>query len=188
MSGFYEGGYSAYGGGGSQNNAGSGGYNYNAGGSSDAFSGSMGSSSYNYNAGNLSDAFSGSMGTSSSTTLAMLSSHQTQPIQWPNAPSSSSSLHQNQQYQYQQPSNMGNSMSGVMNFWNPTMTMAANAMVTGKLGNVNSQVMIHDERSGIDGERVPSEGLGQRRCPDWNGACWDYNPTLPWTTPTLGGR
>ena len=148
----------------------------------------VGSSSYNYNAGNLSDAFNGSMGTSLSTTLAMLSSHQTQPIQRPNAPSSSSSLHQNQQYQYQQPSNMGNSMSGVMNFWNPTMTMAANATVTGKLGNVNSQVMIHDERSGIDGERVPSEGLGQRRCPDWNGACWDYNPTLPWTTPTLGGR
>ncbi|KAL3776104.1 hypothetical protein ACHAW5_002756 [Stephanodiscus triporus] len=147
MSGFYEGGYSAYGGGGSQNTAGSGGYNYNAGGSSDAFSGSMGSSSYNYNAGNPSDAFSGSMGTSSSTTSAMSSSHQTQPIQRPNAPSSSSSSHQNQQYQYQQPSNMGNSMSGAMNFWNPAVTIAANAAVTGKFGDVNSQVMMNAAES-----------------------------------------
>ena len=137
MSGFYEGGYSAYGGGGSQNNAGSGGYNYNAGGSSDAFSGSMGSSSYNYNAGN-------SMGTSSSTTPAMSSSQQAQPMQRPNAPSSSSSSsQQNQQYQYPQPPSMGNnSMTGAMNFWNPAVTMAANAAVMGKFGDVNSQVMM----------------------------------------------
>lgn len=136
MSGFYEGGYSAYGGGGSQNNAGSGGYNFNAGGSSDSFSGSMGSSSYDYNAGN-------SMGASSSTTPAMSSSQQAQPMQRPNAPSSSSSSQQNQQYQYPQPPSMGNnSMTGAMNFWNPAVTMAANAAVMGKFGDVNSQVMM----------------------------------------------
>lgn len=138
MSGFYEGGYSAYGGGGSQKNAGSGGYNYNSGGAS------MGSSTYNYDAGD--SAFRGSMGSSTTTTTpAMPSSHQNQQ----NAPSSPLSSHQNQQYQFQQPSSMGsnNSMNGAMNFWNPAMTMAANAAVTGKFGDVNSQVMMNAAES-----------------------------------------
>jgi hypothetical protein len=133
MSGFYEGGYSAYGGGGSQNNAGGGGYNYNSGGT------------YNYNAGGSSDAFSGIMGSSSTTTPAMSSSQQNLPVIRQNGPSSPQ---QNQQYQYQQPSSMGsNSMNGAMNFWNPAMTMAANAAVTGKFGDVNSQVMMNAAES-----------------------------------------
>mmetsp|Transcript_31677 Transcript_31677/g.57326 ORF Transcript_31677/g.57326 Transcript_31677/m.57326 type:complete len:367 (-) Transcript_31677:206-1306(-) len=130
MSGFYEGGgYSGYSGGGggnsnTQNTAGSGGYNYNASGdgSSDAFSGSMGSAPMSYS--------------------------QNQPMQQPAA---SSQQQQQQQHQQQPPSNanpnsmggMDNAMNNAMNFWNPAMTMAASAAATGKIGDVNSQVMMN---------------------------------------------
>ena len=112
--GFYEGGYSAYGGGGS-NNASSG-YDYQnatGGGSHDAYGrGSIGASSMSYS--------------------------QSQPMKRPNATS----------YQQQEASSNGNpnSMNNAMNFWNPTTAMAmstvANAAATGKIGDVNSQVMI----------------------------------------------
>mmetsp|Transcript_3677 Transcript_3677/g.7689 ORF Transcript_3677/g.7689 Transcript_3677/m.7689 type:complete len:359 (-) Transcript_3677:96-1172(-) len=122
MSGFYEGGtYSGYGGEGSNNTTGgSGGYSYNAGG-----------------AGGSSDAFSGSMGS------APMSYSQNQPMKRPDAPSNQQ-LHQQPQ-QHQQPSSnaMDNAMNNAMNFWNPAVTMAATAAATGKVGDVNSQVMMN---------------------------------------------
>ena len=38
---------------------------------------------------------------------------------------------------------MDNAMNNAMNFWNPAMTMAASAAATGKIGDVNSQVMMN---------------------------------------------
>ena len=122
MSGFYEGGYAGYGGDGTQNSAGSGGGGY----------------SYNYNAGGggtSSDAFSGSIGASYST-------QQTQPMQRSNiiAPTQSSQQQQQQSSMGSFNNNMNNSS---MNFWNPAMTMAANAAVSGGIGDMNSQVMMN---------------------------------------------
>lgn len=37
---------------------------------------------------------------------------------------------------------MDNAMSGAMNFWNPAVAMAASAVATGKMGDVNSQAMM----------------------------------------------
>lgn len=119
MSGFYEGGsYSGYGGGGSNNTAGgSGGYNYNAGGAG----------------GGSNDAFSGSMGS------APMSYSQSQPMQRTDP----SSDQQRQQQQQTPPAVMDNAMNNAMKFWNPAMTMAANAAATGKVGDVNSQMMMN---------------------------------------------
>lgn len=118
-SGFYEGGgYAGYDSG-SNNTGGYNNYNASGGGSTDSFSGSMGPA----------------------------------PTQQPDA----SSQQQQQQQQYQQqeqptsngnPNAMGgmdNVMNNAMNFWNPAgaMTMAASAAATGKIGDVNSQVMMN---------------------------------------------
>lgn len=124
MSGFYEGGYAGYGGDGTQNSAGSGGGGY----------------SYNYNAGAgggaSSDAFGGSIG-------ASYNSQQTQPMQRSNiiAPTQSSQHQQQQSSMGSFNNNMNNNSS--MNFWNPAMTMAANAAVSGGIGDMNSQVMMN---------------------------------------------
>jgi len=114
MSGFYD---SGYGGGGGGNTAGGGGYNnYNAGaGSSDAFSGSIGSAPMSY---------------SQTQPGVAASSQQQQQQQQQSAPSGN-------------PNSMDNAMNNAMNFWNPAMTMAASAAATGKIGDVNSQVMMN---------------------------------------------
>lgn len=114
MSGFYEGGYSGGGGGGA---SGSGGYDYSNTGTSDAFSGGM------------------SMGSSTSMS-------QSQPVrQRPNASTSSTQQQQQQQSSFD-PNSMDNAMNNAMNFWNPAMSMAS-AAATGKMGGVNSQVMMN---------------------------------------------
>ena len=123
MSGFYDGGYSGHGSRSQHDNAGSGGYNYNNS-SADGFL-SMGSSS-NY-------------------------PQQTQPMVQQtsnNAPvaATTSFPHQTQQYnQYGQhpASNDGNPMSGAMNFWNPAVAMAANAAITGQMGDLSSGAMMN---------------------------------------------
>jgi hypothetical protein len=134
MSGFYEGGgYSGYGSGSQQTNASSGGYNYNN---------SVGS-----------DGFSGSMGSSSTTNYPQ----QTQPMlqqtsnNGPVAAATTSFPHQTTQQQYNQygqqqsaiSNDGGNSMSGAMNFWNPAVAMAANAAITGQMGDLSSGAMMN---------------------------------------------
>lgn len=118
MSDFYQGGYTGYGVDGSQSSAGGGGYNLNA--SAEASS----------------DTFSGRMGSSYP--------QQTQPMQHSN--DYPSQRYQPQQPQLQQPF-IGNFNTSVnspsMNFWNPAMTVAANAAVSGSIGDMNSQVMMN---------------------------------------------
>lgn len=126
-SGFYEGGYSGYGGGGGggTNAGGSGGYNnnYNAGGggggggSSAAFSGSMGSSSMSY--------------------------PPTQPMQGSAADHSAAPTSSSQHQSQQAASSFNNAMDGAFNLFNPALGTIASAAATGKMGDVNSQMMMN---------------------------------------------
>ena len=125
MSGFYEGGYSGggYTGAGGNNTAGSG-YNnntYNSGGN--AFSGGIGSSSY---------------GQQQQTQQQQQQSSSTQQQQQYNQQP------QQQQFQQQQQSapTSTNAMDGAMNFWNPALTMAAQAAVTGKVGDSSAMMNV----------------------------------------------
>lgn len=97
-----------------KNNAGSGGYNYN------------------FNAGgSSSDVFSGSMGGTPYT-------QQTQP-----APAQRYQPQQPQQHQQPSVGDFKSMDNSSMNFWNPAVTMAANAAVSGGIGDMNSQVMMN---------------------------------------------
>jgi len=128
MSGFYEGGYSGggYSGGGGNNTTGSG-YNNN-----------------NYNSGG-NNAFSGGIGSSSS-----YGQQQTQPTGMQQQSSSTQQQQYNQQpqqqqfqpQQSQQPAPSSNAMDGAMNFWNPALTMAAQAAVTGKVGDSSAMMNV----------------------------------------------
>lgn len=98
-----------------------GGYS-NGGGYAGGSSTADGSGSGGYN--NYSD-FSGSMGQSSQPVQHQQTSAQ-QQFQQPTQP---------QQQQSQTTTSNNNAMDGAMNFWNPAMSMAAQAAVTGKVGD-----------------------------------------------------